>query len=67
MQFLKFWLSMLVLAVCALAAEPPKELEIAVTYLPDDCTVKAKTGDSIKVHYVSLGRWAVSVMNSYGA
>jgi hypothetical protein len=55
MQLLKFWFSMLALVVCALAAEPPKELEIAVTYLPDDCPAKAKTGDSIKVHYVSLG------------
>jgi FK506-binding protein 2 len=44
---------MLVLAVCALAAEPPKALDIAVTFLPDDCSVTAKTGDSIKVHYVS--------------
>ncbi|KAG1771639.1 hypothetical protein EV702DRAFT_637403 [Suillus placidus] len=51
MQFLKFWLSMLVLAVCALAAEPPKELQIAVTYLPDDCPTTAETGDAIKVHY----------------
>ncbi|KAG2113355.1 hypothetical protein BD769DRAFT_1630077 [Suillus cothurnatus] len=51
MQFLKVWLSILALAVCALAAEPPKELQIAVTYLPDDCPATAKTGDAIKVHY----------------
>ncbi|KAG2135409.1 hypothetical protein DEU56DRAFT_871634 [Suillus clintonianus] len=51
MQFLKFWLSILALAVCALAAEPPKELQIAVTYLPDDCPTTATTGDAIKVHY----------------
>ncbi|KAG2064424.1 hypothetical protein BDR04DRAFT_1061799 [Suillus decipiens] len=51
MQFLKFWLSVLALVVCALAAEPPKELQIAVTYLPDDCPTTATTGDAIKVHY----------------
>ncbi|KAG1790820.1 uncharacterized protein HD556DRAFT_1389143 [Suillus plorans] len=51
MQFLKFWLSMLALAVCTLAAEPPKELQISVTYLPEDCPTTAKTGDAIKVHY----------------
>ncbi|KAG1812162.1 uncharacterized protein BJ212DRAFT_1448253 [Suillus subaureus] len=36
MQFLKFWLSMLALAVCALAAEPPKELQIATGTLFSD-------------------------------
>ncbi|OAX37365.1 hypothetical protein K503DRAFT_719918 [Rhizopogon vinicolor AM-OR11-026] len=51
MQLLKFWFSMLTLVVCALAAEPPKELDIAVTFLPDACPVTAKTGDAIKVHY----------------
>ncbi|KAG2363319.1 hypothetical protein BDR07DRAFT_1356510 [Suillus spraguei] len=51
MQFLKFWLSVLALVVCALAAEPPEELQIAVTYLPNDCPTTAKTGDAIKVHY----------------
>lgn len=55
MQFLKFWLSIFALAVCALAAEPPKELQISVTYLPEDCSTTAKTGDAIKVHYVSFG------------
>jgi len=54
MQFIKFWFSVLTLVVCALAVEPPKELDIAVTFLPDDCPVKAQTGDSIKVHYVSF-------------
>ncbi|OJA18670.1 hypothetical protein AZE42_08857 [Rhizopogon vesiculosus] len=51
MQLLKFWFSMLTLVVCALAAEPPKELDVAVTFLPDDCPITAKTGDAIKVHY----------------
>lgn len=61
MQFLTFWLSVLALAVCVLAAEPPKELQIAVTYLPDDCPATAKTGDAIKVHYVSFDSWLVYV------
>ncbi|KAH7920709.1 hypothetical protein BV22DRAFT_1097699 [Leucogyrophana mollusca] len=51
MQVLKFWLSLLLLAVGALAVDPPTELKIETTYLPDNCAVKAKTGDSIKVHY----------------
>ncbi|KAG0707099.1 hypothetical protein DFH29DRAFT_1076579 [Suillus ampliporus] len=55
MQFLKFTPSMLTLAVCTLTTQPQKELEIAVTYLPNDCPATAKTGDAIKVNYVSLG------------
>ena len=57
MQLFKYSLSILLLAVSALAnaaAEPPKELVIDVTHLPSECPVKAQTGDSIKVHYVSL-------------
>jgi FK506-binding protein 2 len=54
MQIFKYSLSILLLAVSALAnaaAEPPKELVIDVTHLPSECPVKAQTGDSIKVHY----------------
>ncbi|KAJ7116036.1 hypothetical protein C8R44DRAFT_675585 [Mycena epipterygia] len=45
------WLSSLLFAVVVLAADPPKELQIETTYLPDDCPVKAQKGDAIKVHY----------------
>ncbi|KAI0085104.1 hypothetical protein BDY19DRAFT_968081 [Irpex rosettiformis] len=50
MQFLSLF-SVLAFALVALAKEPPAELQIDTTYKPDDCTVTAKTGDSIKVHY----------------
>lgn len=30
------------------------ELKIETDYTPEDCTVTAQKGDSIKVHYVSL-------------
>lgn len=53
MQLFKYCLSALFLAACVLAAEPPKELKIETTYLPEDCPVKAAKGDKIKVHYVS--------------
>jgi len=48
------WVPLLALAAVALADEervPPTELQIEVTYKPDDCLVTAKNGDSIKVHY----------------
>ncbi|KAJ7724471.1 hypothetical protein DFH07DRAFT_759068 [Mycena maculata] len=46
------WLSTLLLsAVVVLAAEPPTDLQIETTYLPEECPVKAQKGDSIKVHY----------------
>lgn len=48
------WLPLLALATFALAEqerEPPTELQIEVTYKPDDCPVTAKTGDAVKVHY----------------
>ena len=53
MQLLGF-VSLLVFVATALAAEAPTELVIDTTYLPDNCHVKAKTGDSIRVHYVRL-------------
>ena len=37
------------------AQEPPTELEIKTTFMPEDCTEKATTNDKIKVHYVRLG------------
>lgn len=46
-------LSVFLLAAVALADEQPKELKIDTTYLPENCVEKAKTGDSIQVHYVS--------------
>ncbi|KIM83340.1 hypothetical protein PILCRDRAFT_819588 [Piloderma croceum F 1598] len=54
MQIFKYSLSILLLAVSALAdakVEPPTELKIDVTHLPSDCPAKARTGDSIQVHY----------------
>lgn len=53
MQLLKYTLSVLALAVCALAESASTGLKIDVTHLPSDCVKKAKTGDSIQVHYVS--------------
>ena len=50
--------SLFAFALVALAKKPPTELQIDTTYKPDDCTVTAKTGDSIKVHYVSTLREA---------
>ena len=57
MKFLN-WLSVAALAVVASAADtqeriPPTELVVETTYKPEDCPVTAKTGDAIKVHYVS--------------
>ncbi|KAF5335136.1 hypothetical protein D9611_010882 [Ephemerocybe angulata] len=43
--------SSLLAATLAVAYEAPTELDINTTYLPEDCTVKAQTGDSIEVHY----------------
>ena len=42
----------LIAATVVVAKEPPTELEIKTTFLPEDCKVKAQTGDSIQVHYV---------------
>lgn len=39
-------------ATVVVAKEPPKELEIKTTFLPEECKLKAQTGDSIEVHYV---------------
>jgi hypothetical protein len=42
----------LIVATDVAATEPPTELEIKTTFLPQDCYLKAQTGDSIQVHYV---------------
>lgn len=42
----------LVFATAVLAKEPPTELVIETTFTPEDCSVKAKTGDNLEVHYV---------------
>lgn len=47
------WLSCLLFAAAVLAVEPPADLVIDTTYLPEGCTTKAQKGDSIQVHYVS--------------
>jgi len=44
-------------AVLAETRQAPEELEIETTFMPAECPNKAKTGDSIKVHYV---RFSVS-------
>ena len=43
----------LLFAGVALAAEAPSELVIETLHTPEDCSVKAKTGDNLEVHYVS--------------
>ncbi|KAJ7219949.1 hypothetical protein GGX14DRAFT_532691 [Mycena pura] len=45
------WLSSLLFAAAVLAGDPPKELKIDATFLPDECPAKAAKGDSIQVHY----------------
>lgn len=50
------WLSCLFLAALVVAKEAPTELVIDTTYTPDLCTAKAKKGDQITVHYVSIRR-----------
>jgi hypothetical protein len=56
MRVAKILFSVVALLVAAVAAasdsQPPQDLEIKSTYLPDDCSVKAKKGDKIEVHYV---------------
>ncbi|KAF9264128.1 hypothetical protein L218DRAFT_958549 [Marasmius fiardii PR-910] len=52
MQIFSFVIALL-FSVAALAAEPPTELKVESTYTPPDCSVKAKKGDQIEVHYVA--------------
>lgn len=53
MQLFKVWFSLLALAVCVFAAQPPTELQIETTFMPEECPQKAVKGDTISVHYVS--------------
>jgi len=51
------WLSCALFTATAVFAETrqaPEELEIVTTFMPAECPHKAKTGDSIQVHYVRL-------------
>ena len=48
------WIFCLSLVLAVLAKEAPKDLVIDTTFLPKDCTVKAKKGDKISVHYVGI-------------
>ncbi|KAI0074393.1 hypothetical protein K474DRAFT_1601565 [Panus rudis PR-1116 ss-1] len=43
--------SALLFALAVVAKDPPTELQIDVTFKPEDCSVTAKPGDQIKVHY----------------
>ena len=48
--------SALLFAAVAVAQEAPIELDIKTTFKPEECALQAKTGDAIKVHYVSHRR-----------
>jgi hypothetical protein len=52
-MYLLSWISLLVFSLVVCAKESPTELQVDTTYKPTDCPATAKTGDSIKVHYVS--------------
>ncbi|KDQ27495.1 hypothetical protein PLEOSDRAFT_40162 [Pleurotus ostreatus PC15] len=44
--------SCLAFVISALAVkEPPTKLQIDTTFTPEDCSVKAKSGDGVRVHY----------------
>ncbi|KZT10778.1 uncharacterized protein LAESUDRAFT_643547 [Laetiporus sulphureus 93-53] len=49
--FTFFLVLLLAIFAAAEAPEPPTELEINTTYLPEDCKVKAQNGDVLNVHY----------------
>ncbi|KAG9316735.1 hypothetical protein JVU11DRAFT_2795 [Chiua virens] len=51
MQLLKVWFSLLAIAACVLAAQPPTELQIETTFMPEECPNKVAKGDTISVHY----------------
>ncbi|KAG6375486.1 hypothetical protein JVT61DRAFT_3045 [Boletus reticuloceps] len=51
MQLFKVLFSLLTVAVYVFAAQPPTELQIDTTFMPDECPEKAAKGDTISVHY----------------
>ena len=51
MRLLTFISSLFAASTVVMAYEAPKELDIKTTFMPEGCTVKAQTGDSIQVHY----------------
>ncbi|KAF7782113.1 hypothetical protein Agabi119p4_1489 [Agaricus bisporus var. burnettii] len=53
MQFFNWLLCLILTVVLPVIAKTkaPKELVIDTTYKPEECTNKAQSGDSIKVHY----------------
>ncbi|KAM9980234.1 hypothetical protein ACTFIZ_006472 [Dictyostelium cf. discoideum] len=44
-------LVLLVLVGLSSGAKPSDKLQIGVKYRPDECTVKTKIGDKLKIHY----------------
>jgi hypothetical protein len=56
MQLFNVWFSLLAVAVCVFAAQPPTGLQIETTFMPEECAEKAAKGDTIAVHYVSPRR-----------
>lgn len=67
MQFFNWLLCLILTVVLPVLAKKkaPKELVIDTTYKPEECTNKAQSGDSIKVHYVRL-RLLSLVTHTYG-
>ena len=47
-------LSVLLFALAVVAEEPPTELKIDRTYVPEDCKVTSQKGDRLHMHYVSV-------------
>jgi hypothetical protein len=52
MKFFNWLLLIPSVALPVLAQKPPENLVIESYHKPADCSVKAKIGDSIRVHYV---------------
>lgn len=49
-----FALPALLVVAEAETKEPPKELVIETTYMPEECTMKPELYEKIEVHYVSI-------------
>ena len=52
MRLLSLSLALFLLLPAITAVEPPTELEIRSSYIPEDCKIKARSGDRLSVHYV---------------